>query len=232
MQGSHSKYLSSLLSLIIHGFLFAVLYTAAHHYNPDTNGLIELGFSDNGGGGGGAFIPEPEEKISTGEKSAEVKVKEQRKTADEKKERTDNGNKTGTGQPGQGGSGNGSGNGTGTGKTGLSLGFPLISKPKEEIYLVAVDEMPEPIGGIEAISARIILPPQVKQSRISGTVFVLAFVDEYGTVRKTLLTKGIGHGCDEAVLNAVFRSRFKPGKQDGRNVKVQVQIPVGVSSRQ
>jgi TonB family protein len=229
MQGSFSKYFPSLLSLIFHGFLILLVYSASHHYNPDTTGLIELGFTDNpgGGGGGSVFIPEPEEKIGSKEKPTEEKIKEPQKSSPN--EKTEAGNSISAGQSGTGTGGPGpGGSGSGTGKPGISLGIPLFSKPKEEIYLVAVDEMPEPIGGIEAIDSRIILPPQAKERNVMGTVFVLAFVDEYGTVRKTLLTKGIGHGCDEAAMNAVFRSRFKPGKQDGRNVKVQVQIPVAV----
>ncbi len=38
--------------------------------------------------------------------------------------------------------------------------------------------------------------------------------------------KGIGAGCDEAARDAVIATKFKPGKQRGVPVKVQVSIPV------
>jgi len=38
--------------------------------------------------------------------------------------------------------------------------------------------------------------------------------------------KGIGAGCDEAAVQAVMQTKFKPGKQRGKAVKVQVSIPI------
>ena len=43
---------------------------------------------------------------------------------------------------------------------------------------------------------------------------------------KLTVLKGIGAGCDEAALNAVLKTKFKPGKQRGKPVNVQVSIPV------
>jgi len=89
-----------------------------------------------------------------------------------------------------------------------------------------VEEMPEPIGGIKAIQEKIVYPEIAKRAGVEGKVYVLAFVDESGTVTKTQLIKGIGAGCDEAALNAVQKTKFKPGKQRGKPVKVQVSIPI------
>jgi protein TonB len=55
---------------------------------------------------------------------------------------------------------------------------------------------------------------------------VLAFVDETGRVTGAKIIKGIGAGCDEAALDAVRQTQFKPGKQRGTPVKVQVSIPI------
>ncbi len=128
------------------------------------------------------------------------------------------------------GTGDGTGSGTGDGNN-LSLNIPdpnsqKTVKPESNIYLVAVDEMPEPYGGIQSILSKVVYPPEAKASGITGTVYVLAFIDEAGNVRKTLLAKGIGGGCDEAAINAVKKTRFKPGKHKGENVKVQMHIAV------
>ena len=103
--------------------------------------------------------------------------------------------------------------------------------PKEEIeeeptYFVAVEEMPGPIGGIKAIQEKIVYPEIAKRAGVEGKVYVLAFVDEQGTVTKAQIIKGIGAGCDEAALDAVLKTSFTPGKQRGKPVKVQVSIPI------
>lgn len=97
---------------------------------------------------------------------------------------------------------------------------------EEPQYFVAVEEMPEPIGGIMAIQQKIIYPEIAKRAGVEGKVYVLAFVDETGTVRDAKIIKGIGAGCDEAALDAVVKTKFKPGKQRGKAVRVQVSIPV------
>lgn len=96
----------------------------------------------------------------------------------------------------------------------------------EPTYFVAVEEMPEPIGGIKGIQDKIVYPEIAKRAGVEGKVYVLAYVDETGTVTKVKLIKGIGAGCDEAAINAVWQTKFKPGKQRGKPVKVQVSIPI------
>ncbi len=110
---------------------------------------------------------------------------------------------------------------------------PPPPPPKEEkeeetqpTFFVVVEEMPEPIGGIEGIQKRIKYPEIAKRAGVTGRVYVKAYVDENGTVAKVELIKGIGAGCDEAAMKAVKETKFKPGKQRGKPVKVQVIIPV------
>lgn len=96
----------------------------------------------------------------------------------------------------------------------------------EPVFFVAVEEMPEPVGGIAGIQKRIKYPEIARRAGVQGRVFVKAFVDETGNVFKTELIKGIGAGCDEEALKAVKDTKFKPGKQRGKAVKVQVSIPI------
>jgi protein TonB len=99
-------------------------------------------------------------------------------------------------------------------------------KNEAPTYFVAVEEMPEPIGGIKAIQEKITYPEIAKRAGVEGKVYILAFVDENGNVTKANVLKGIGAGCDEAAREAVLATKFKPGKQRGVPVKVQVSIPV------
>lgn len=105
--------------------------------------------------------------------------------------------------------------------------------PKEEKnanaepqYFVAVEDMPEPIGGIQAIQDKIVYPEIAKRAGIEGRVFVKAFVNKEGVVTKVEVMKGLGAGCDEAAEKAVKETKFKPGKQRGKPVNVQVVIPI------
>jgi len=101
-----------------------------------------------------------------------------------------------------------------------------IDKLNQDIYFVAVEQMPEPIGGIGAIQKSIVYPEIAKRAGVEGRVFVKAFIDSTGTVAKTELIRGIGTGCDEAAMAAVKKIKFKPGVQRGKPVNVQVTVPI------
>ena len=106
---------------------------------------------------------------------------------------------------------------------------PPVEEEEEEVsvdFFVAVEEMPNPIGGIAAIQQKIIYPEIAKRAGVQGRVYVKAFVDEAGVVRKAEVIKGIGAGCDEAAVEAVLKTKFTPGRQRGQAVKVQVSIPI------
>lgn len=97
---------------------------------------------------------------------------------------------------------------------------------EESPYFVAVEEMPEPIGGLAAIQSKIVYPEIARRAGVEGKVYIQAFVDETGNVIKAEVVKGIGSGCDEAALDAVLKTKFKPGIQRGKAVKVKITIPI------
>jgi len=103
---------------------------------------------------------------------------------------------------------------------------PEKEEEAEPVFFVAVEQMPEPIGGIGAIQSKIVYPEIAKRAGVQGRVYVKAYVDESGKVNKVELIRGIGAGCDEAAMEAVQSVMFKPGKQRGKPVKVQVTVPV------
>ena len=93
-------------------------------------------------------------------------------------------------------------------------------------FIPVPEEMPEPIGGIAEIQKKIVYPELAIRAGIHGKVFVKVFVDEKGNVVKAKIIKGIGVGCDEAAIAAVMKTKFKPGKQRGKPLRVQVSIPI------
>ena len=102
-----------------------------------------------------------------------------------------------------------------------------IKKIEEETaFFVAVEEMPELVGGLKTLQGKIKYPEIAKRVGVEGKVLVQAVVDETGNVISVSTIKGIGSGCDEVAMDAVRNSKFTPGKQRGKNVKVQVTIPI------
>lgn len=109
-------------------------------------------------------------------------------------------------------------------------GPPLISdRPKiadDEPYIPWAEEMPEPIGGIGAIQKKAYYTEIAKLAGIEGKVIVEAMIDKKGNVTEVNLIQDIGGGLGEVAMNAVKNTRFKPGKQRGKPVKVKMIIPI------
>jgi len=110
-------------------------------------------------------------------------------------------------------------------KMQLKVGESLTTVDEND-FSVKVDLMPEPIGGLYAIQSKIKYPEEAKRNGVEGKVFIQAFIDETGNVVEAKVIKGVGHGLDEAALDAVKQTKFSPGKQKGKPVKVQVTIPI------
>ena len=70
-------------------------------------------------------------------------------------------------------------------------------------------------------------PEIAQEAGIEGVVVVQAFIDEKGRVKETLILKGVPTtGLDEAAMEAIRKTRFRPAKQRERSVGVWISIPV------
>jgi len=93
-------------------------------------------------------------------------------------------------------------------------------------YFVAVEEMPEPIGGMKAIQEKVEYPEAAKEKKMEGKVYVLAYIDENGNVVKSEVIKSVNPLLDSAAVQAVRQVKFTPAKQKGKSVKVQITVPI------
>lgn len=93
-------------------------------------------------------------------------------------------------------------------------------------YYMNVEVMPEPIGGMNTIYKKLVYPEEAREKKIEGTVKILAFIEKNGEVSAAQVAEGIGYGCDESARLSVYYTRFKPGLQKGKRVKVQMIIPI------
>ena len=100
---------------------------------------------------------------------------------------------------------------------------------EEEVFLV-VEEDPFP-GGLGALSQfiadNIKYPQLAKENNITGKVFVSFVVEKDGSVGQVKVLRDIGGGCGaEAVRVVKTMPKWKPGKQRGKPVRTQFNLPV------
>ena len=101
---------------------------------------------------------------------------------------------------------------------------------EQEIFTV-VEEQPSFPGGEQArmkyLQKNIEYPQMALESGIEGTVFVTFVVEPDGSVTDVRILRGIGGGCDEEALRVVRNMpKWKPGKQRGKSVRVQFNMPI------
>lgn len=97
---------------------------------------------------------------------------------------------------------------------------PPPSGPK--VVFIPYDDPPVAMSPI-----RPVYPEIAQEAGIEGVVIVQAFIDEKGRVKETLILKGVPNtGLDEAAMEAIKKTRFRPAKQRERAVGVWISIPV------
>jgi protein TonB len=104
------------------------------------------------------------------------------------------------------------------------------SAEEMQIFMV-VESMPEFPGGEAALykylGENIKYPQMAKESGIQGRVFVTFVVERDGKVTDVRVLRGIGGGCDEEAIRVVqSMPKWAPGKQRGKSVRVQYNLPV------
>ena len=91
-----------------------------------------------------------------------------------------------------------------------------------QVKFIPYDDPPVPLTSI-----RPKYPEIAQEAGIEGTVFIQAFIDKKGRVIETTIIKGIPNtGLDEAAIEAIRKTRFRPAKQRERAVGVWISIPV------
>ncbi len=101
---------------------------------------------------------------------------------------------------------------------------------EEEIFRI-VEQMPTFPGGeeklFEYLGKNIKYPAMARDAGISGRVFVTFVVEKNGNITDVAILRGIGGGCDEEALRVVKdMPKWKAGKQRGKPVRVQFNLPI------
>jgi periplasmic protein TonB len=110
-------------------------------------------------------------------------------------------------------------------------GDQIIEEVVETPIFTVVEEMPTFPGGDESrikfLTENIHYPQMAKESGIQGTVYVTFVIDERGRVADVKVLRGIGGGCDEEAVRVVkMMPPWNSGKQSGKPVRVQFNMPI------
>jgi protein TonB len=107
---------------------------------------------------------------------------------------------------------------------------------EEEQIFTIVEEMPSFPGGeaelFKYLGKNIKYPEMANSAGISGVVYVTFVVDKDGKIKDVKVLRGIGGGCDEEAVRVVKNMpSWKPGKQRGKSVTVQYNLPIRFTLR-
>jgi periplasmic protein TonB len=105
------------------------------------------------------------------------------------------------------------------------------SEVEEQQIFMVVENSPAFPGGDAArmkfLQDNIKYPQMARESGIQGTVYVTFVVERNGSVTDVKILRGIGGGCDEEALRVVQNMpKWEPGKQRGKPVRVQFNMPI------
>ena len=103
---------------------------------------------------------------------------------------------------------------------------PPPAPPVEEEVFDVVEQQPVLEGGLEGLQGRVVYPDFARRAGIEGRVVVQFVVDERGNVVDPVAVQSPNDLLSEAAIKAVQESRFTPGQQRGRPVKVRFAVPV------
>lgn len=102
---------------------------------------------------------------------------------------------------------------------------------QEEQVFTVVEVMPEFPGGKNAMYAylgkSIKYPEAARKNNTQGVVYVTFVVKKDGSVSSVKTIRGIGDGCDKEAVRVIKEMpKWEPGKQSGKAVNVQFNLPI------
>lgn len=97
---------------------------------------------------------------------------------------------------------------------------------------VPYDKAPEPVGGFAAIQKALKYPPKAQEAGWEGRATINVLVNKDGAVADTKILKSSGRAIlDEAAIEAIKNTKWRPALQRENPVAVWVAIPVNFQVR-
>lgn len=102
---------------------------------------------------------------------------------------------------------------------------PLPAPDTTQIYLV-VGEPPAPVGGMAALTERVVYPPEAAEAGAQGRVYVEMVVERDGSPSDLVCVRAPSPPLCAAALAAVAATPFTPGRLQGTAVRTRHVVPV------
>jgi protein TonB len=107
---------------------------------------------------------------------------------------------------------------------------PVVIEDAGKVW-INVQQQPEFPGGIaemmKFIGKHVRYPSSARRMGIAGNVFISFVVNADGTIEKIETIKGIQADCDNEAMRVIGKMpAWKPGKQNGKAVKVKLVLPI------
>ena len=111
--------------------------------------------------------------------------------------------------------------------------LPEVKNNDQPIFTI-VEQMPEYNGGNEVLSkdlSKIInYPSDAVEKNESGTVYVSFVIEKDGSISNARVIRGVSKSLDKEALRVVSKlPKWKPGTQNGKQVRVQYNLPIKFS---
>ncbi|MDX9883907.1 MAG: energy transducer TonB [Prolixibacteraceae bacterium] len=108
---------------------------------------------------------------------------------------------------------------------------PHTTEKEEDVPVWFADEMPEFPGGMPSllkfIASSLRYPVVAQENGIQGKVFVTFVINKTGEVTGVRILRGIDPALDAEALRVVKNlPRWKPGRQSGKPVSVNYNVPI------
>jgi TonB family protein len=107
----------------------------------------------------------------------------------------------------------------------------MVEYQDEEPVFTVVEVMPKFKGGKEALYTylgnNIKYPEDAKKEGIEGTVYVTYVIEKDGSVSHVKVLRGVHESLDKEAVRVIKEMpKWEPGKQRGKPVRVQYNMPI------
>ncbi|MCU0443553.1 MAG: energy transducer TonB [Microscillaceae bacterium] len=118
-------------------------------------------------------------------------------------------------------------------QTALTASVKVQPSVEDKTVYKMTEVPPKPSCGImaylEYTEENIDRPIEAKKQGVKGNVFVQFIVEKDGKISNIKVIKGLGSGCDEAVVQCLQKApKWIPGMQNGKTVRVQKTLAIAV----
>lgn len=107
---------------------------------------------------------------------------------------------------------------------------PEVIDPNDNAIFLFAEVQATPVNGLskfyEQISRELKYPRQARQRNVEGQVIVQFVVSKTGELTDFTILRSLGAGCDEEAIRVLSKTKWEPGRQRGKPVRVRMAMVV------